>query len=321
MSPNVGDLALLPPTAAAAALDDTDEDARPAKRQKTQACLRCRRRKASCLPPSSHLLLLIIVCAKAGEYCYAASSAHQKPALGEGAAEVDVLGQNPLARLTEIAALEERLSRIERTSLRSTSAMDYGEPENFQGHVVEPPRDNAAAPSSSILGEAVSLSRSTPAVALLATFAAPASDHSLPRPRTEATDVEAIIDHATEEVLFSIYSDKEDFYRMAVTRYLSHVFNQPDRLLHIQAYLILAMHAVYSPSTERIIIITSAAMRYCVMAQLHCAAAEPEPVDVAARIRIQLRRRVFWCAYKLDRTVGGIYHLPVSIPDSQITVK
>jgi hypothetical protein len=114
---------------------------------------------------------------------------------------------------------------------------------------------------------------------------------------------------------------QEDFYRLAVTRYLSHVFSQSDRLLHIQAYLILAMHALYSPSTERIITITSAAMRYCVMAQLHCAAAEPQPIDAASRIRIQLRRRVFWCAYKLDRTVGGIYHLPFSIPDSQITVK
>lgn len=59
------------------------------------------------------------------------------------------------------------------------------------------------------------------------------------------------------------------FYRIAVTRYLSHVFAEPDRLLHIQAYLLLAMHAIYSPSTERIISIASATMRYCVMAQFH----------------------------------------------------
>ena len=59
------------------------------------------------------------------------------------------------------------------------------------------------------------------------------------------------------------------FYRIAVTRYLSHVFSEPDRLLHIQAYLLLAMHAIYSPSTERIISIASATMRYCVMAQFH----------------------------------------------------
>jgi hypothetical protein len=35
------------PAAAPALLDTTDEDTRPSKRQKTQACLRCRRRKVS----------------------------------------------------------------------------------------------------------------------------------------------------------------------------------------------------------------------------------------------------------------------------------
>ncbi|KAI1333758.1 fungal-specific transcription factor domain-containing protein [Xylariaceae sp. FL0016] len=111
------------------------------------------------------------------------------------------------------------------------------------------------------------------------------------------------------------------FYRIAVTRYLSHVFGQQDRLLHIQAYLLLAMHALYSPSTERIISIASATMRYCVMSQLHLAHAEPDPVDVSTRIQIQSRRRVFWSAYALDRAVGTMFDLPFSVPDYQITVK
>ncbi|KXJ88953.1 hypothetical protein Micbo1qcDRAFT_235373 [Microdochium bolleyi] len=113
----------------------------------------------------------------------------------------------------------------------------------------------------------------------------------------------------------------DEYYRLAVTRHLATVLEQTDRLLHVQAYLVLAMHAVYSPSTERIITLASAAMRACVMAQLHCAAAEPEPSDVAARVRIQMRRRVFWCAYKLDRTVGATFHLPCAVSDSHITVR
>ncbi|KZL82207.1 zn 2cys6 transcription factor [Colletotrichum incanum] len=111
-------------------------------------------------------------------------------------------------------------------------------------------------------------------------------------------------------------------YRLAVTQYLSHVFAQPDRLLHIQAYLLLAMHAIYSPSTERIISIASATMRYCIMAQLHLADAEPSPpLDVTSKIRVQMRRRVFWSAYTLDRAVGTMFDLPFSVPDYQITVK
>ncbi|KAI8256030.1 hypothetical protein K4K53_007596 [Colletotrichum sp. SAR 10_77] len=113
----------------------------------------------------------------------------------------------------------------------------------------------------------------------------------------------------------------QSFYRTAVTKYLSHVFAQPDRLLHIQAYLLLAMHAIYSPSTERIISIASATMRYCVMAQLHRADAEPPPLSVAAKIDTQMRRRVFWSAYTLDRAVGTMFDLPFSVPDYQITVK
>lgn len=264
---------------------------------------------------------------------------------------------------------------------RSRSMNESGEPDNSRYHTQERPAfNNATSGSPSLLVDTPHLSRSTPAMALLAAFAAPTSDQGSPNFIAGATPrecpqghIETMVDSATEETLFNIYNDKvqwrypflrlyqlrnrherpsdpctlffvsmtysislllarnsvvlssgskqEDFYRIAVTRHLARIFKEEDPLLHIQAYLIIAMHAVYSPSTERIITITSAAMRYCVMAQLHCGDAEPEPVDVAARIRTQLRRRIFWCAYKLDRTVGGTYHLPMSIPDSQITVK
>ncbi|PTD07894.1 hypothetical protein FCULG_00005849 [Fusarium culmorum] len=260
-----------------------------------------------------------------------------------------VLAQDPLIRLAEIAALEERVSRIERMSDRSRSMNDSGEPDNSRYHTQERPAFNhAASTSPSLLVDTLHLSRSTPAMALLAAFAAPTSEQGSPNFIAGATPrecpqghIETMVDSATEETLFNIYNDKvqwrlllarnrvvlssgfkqEDFYRIAVTRHLAHIFKEVDPFIHIQAYLIISMHAVYSPSTERIITITSAAMRYCVMAQLHCGDAEPEPVDVAARIRTQLRRRIFWCAHKLDRTVGGTYHLPLSISNYQITVK
>ncbi|KAG4413105.1 hypothetical protein IFR04_013757 [Cadophora malorum] len=57
------------------------------------------------------------------------------------------------------------------------------------------------------------------------------------------------------------------------------------------------------------------------MAQFHLADAEPEPTDVAAKVQIQMRRRVFWSAYTLDRAVSTALDLPFSIPDYQITVK
>jgi hypothetical protein len=109
------------------------------------------------------------------------------------------------------------------------------------------------------------------------------------------------------------------FYRIAVTRYLSHVFAQSDKIIHLQAYLLMAMHALHSPSTERIMAIASSTMRYCVMAHLHLAATEPDRPG-AARLRLQIRRRVFWSSYALDRAVGTMFDLPFSVPDDQITV-
>ncbi|RBR05642.1 hypothetical protein FVER53590_29960 [Fusarium verticillioides] len=315
-------------------------------------------------------------CVKADEQCYAASSTRplQNLVTTQGPLQDRVLGP------AEVAALEERISRIEQMTQQPGLRTHPSEPGNSQAHVQERPGLDATAASPSILADPSHLSRGTPAMALLAAFAAPISEIGSPSITVDARqrpcpqgDLEDMVDSATEETLFSIYNDKvqwrypflrlyqlrnrherssepctlffismiysislllgrsgpnlfsglrqEDFYSKAVTQYLAYVFKEPDQLIHIQAYLIIAMHAIYSPSTERIITITSAAMRYCVMAQLHCDAAEPAPVDVAARIQIQLRRRIFWCTHKLDRTVGGTYHLPMSIPDSQISVK
>ncbi|KAH7014112.1 uncharacterized protein B0I36DRAFT_369106 [Microdochium trichocladiopsis] len=289
---------------------------------------------------------------------------------------------SPLSRLADLAAIEARISHLEHSTLSPASAA--------QAPVATPQPSVVAAAVHASTATSVPLSRSTPAAALLGTFAAPLltrTDHSASAVAAELeVDEPALdLDRETHEALLRTYEAKvqwrypflrlhhlrtgshtsssrsssrrrprepgaafftamvysisllvdktlanlggtaaglhDEYYRLAVTRHLAAVFEQPDRLLHVQAYLVLAMHAVYSPSTERIITLASAAMRACVMAQLHCAAAEPEPSDVAARVHIQMRRRVFWCAYKLDRTVGATFHLPCAVSDSHITVR
>lgn len=56
------------------------------------------------------------------------------------------------------------------------------------------------------------------------------------------------------------------------------------------------------------------------MSQLHLAETEPQPVNSDALIQIQHRRRIFWCAYAIDRAVCSSYDFPSSIPDNHITV-
>ena len=119
-----------------------------------------------------------------------------------------------------------------------------------------------------------------------------------------------------------------DFHALATTRYLPCVLDAPDPLLRAQAYLLLTMYALHMPSRDRIIVLSSRAIRFCVEAQLHLIEAEPEPApesataaDTAATlVHIQHRRRVFWCAYAMDRVVCGAHDLPASVADHHITV-
>ncbi|KAL4941384.1 fungal-specific transcription factor domain-containing protein [Aspergillus oleicola] len=118
----------------------------------------------------------------------------------------------------------------------------------------------------------------------------------------------------------SVQSTSRNFYDQAVDRYLPLVLTTPDRLLHVQAHLMMAIHAIFSPSTEQIVLTVSAAVRYCVISQFHLLEAEPEPKDDRTKLEIQMRRRAFWSSYALDRLACGVFRLPYSIADDNITV-
>tara|TARA_R110002003_G_scaffold27_23_gene1502 strand:+ start:6824 stop:8308 length:1485 start_codon:yes stop_codon:yes gene_type:complete len=115
-------------------------------------------------------------------------------------------------------------------------------------------------------------------------------------------------------------SDANSFYTSAISL-LPSVFEQTNQILHVQAYLLLAIHALHQSSTERIITLASTTMRQCIQQQLHLSEAEPPPLDVELRHLIQIRRRCFWCAYLLDRLIMSSFDLPPSVPDSMISVR
>ncbi|KAF3030245.1 hypothetical protein E8E15_011551 [Penicillium rubens] len=124
----------------------------------------------------------------------------------------------------------------------------------------------------------------------------------------------------TPRVSVEDIATSQSLYNSAM-QYLAHVFAQPDSVLHAQAYLLLTLHALHSPSSQMIVTIVSAMMRYCVMAQLHLAESEPQVPNPAFSLEVQTRRRVFWSAYALDRFVSWIYHIPNNINDEHISVE
>ncbi|ORX95885.1 fungal-specific transcription factor domain-domain-containing protein [Clohesyomyces aquaticus] len=115
-------------------------------------------------------------------------------------------------------------------------------------------------------------------------------------------------------------SDSQTFYRNGIAL-LPSVLAKQDKILHVQAYLLLAILALHQSSTERIISLASTTIRYCAQLQLHLYETEAEPTEPAIFLQNQIRRRCFWCAYKLDRLVMTAFDLPPSIPDSMITAK
>jgi hypothetical protein len=115
-------------------------------------------------------------------------------------------------------------------------------------------------------------------------------------------------------------SDSRTFYKQGMVL-LPHVLKQPSPILHVQAYLLLSIHALHRSSTPRLISLASTTMRYCIQFQFHLAETEPEPVDANTRLETQLRRRCFWSAYTLDRLVMSSFELPPSISDIMISAK
>ncbi|RAK98547.1 nitrilase [Aspergillus ibericus CBS 121593] len=100
---------------------------------------------------------------------------------------------------------------------------------------------------------------------------------------------------------------------------LDTVFSCLDPVLHAQAYLLCTLHALHSPSSQTVLTMISAAMRCCVIAQLHLPTIESKAEDPL--LEMQIRRRVFWSAYAIDRLISWVYHVPCSLVDEDIQVE
>jgi hypothetical protein len=100
------------------------------------------------------------------------------------------------------------------------------------------------------------------------------------------------------------------------TSHLSANLPFPNELAGIQATLLILLYAEINPNCGNIWILTGAAMRSCVDLGLH---REPKGAIVQEGSVMELRRRVFWMAYCMDRTVSPALQRPLSIPDSNIS--
>ena len=95
----------------------------------------------------------------------------------------------------------------------------------------------------------------------------------------------------------------------------SHV---PSDLAGLQATLLILQYATINPRCANVWILSGAAMRSCLELGLH---REPPNASELDLLTLDLRRRVFWSAYGMDRCACAALQRPLAIPDPAINTK
>ena len=98
-------------------------------------------------------------------------------------------------------------------------------------------------------------------------------------------------------------------------QHLSDKAKTPSDLAGIQVSLMVLQYASINPRLANVWMLTGAAMRACLELGLH---REPPEALLFDQLTLDLRRRIFWCAYNFDRAICSALQRPLSIPDQSI---
>ena len=98
-------------------------------------------------------------------------------------------------------------------------------------------------------------------------------------------------------------------------QHLSDKAKTPSDLAGIQVTLLVLQYASINPRLANVWMLTGAAMRACLELGLH---REPPEALRFDQLTLDLRRRLFWCAYNFDRAICSALQRPLSIPDQSI---
>lgn len=93
---------------------------------------------------------------------------------------------------------------------------------------------------------------------------------------------------------------------------------QLNSLESIQAILCCAMYSIRSPVGASVWMLSGLALRHCIELGLHRKI--PWSKVESDTMKSEMRRRVFWCSYNLDRAAAVTLGRPVGISDNVITV-
>ena len=99
------------------------------------------------------------------------------------------------------------------------------------------------------------------------------------------------------------------------SQHLSRKASFPNHLAEIQSTLLILQYALINPKYANVWILSGVVMRSCLELGLHREVSDAAGLDPAT---IDMRRRVFWTAYCIDRSICSALQRPHSIPDATI---
>ncbi|KAL7665447.1 Transcription factor domain-containing protein [[Candida] zeylanoides] len=108
-----------------------------------------------------------------------------------------------------------------------------------------------------------------------------------------------------------------DSFKAAAVQYIEPVYASADQLESLQGILLLAVFSLMRPAVPGVWYVLGSALRVVADLGLHH---EGAAAAAASAFTLDKRRRLFWCAYSLDRQICFYLGRPVGIPDESISV-
>lgn len=106
-------------------------------------------------------------------------------------------------------------------------------------------------------------------------------------------------------------------YRLQAMIFVESIYQSEDRLECLQGLLLLTLFSIMRPSNPGVWYILGTSLRLCVDLGLHT---EKLNSQFSPFVK-DMRRRLFWCAYSLDRQVCVYLGRPFGIPEESVSTK
>ncbi|KAF3106674.1 Fungal specific transcription factor [Orbilia oligospora] len=114
------------------------------------------------------------------------------------------------------------------------------------------------------------------------------------------------------------YQSMPEKFHAAAMKYIDTIFSTSNRLDTLKGVLLLALYSLMRPAVPGVWYVVGSALRICIDLGLH--QETPQVLRVLDALTIDTRRRLFWCAYSLDRQVCVYLGRPFGISDDAIKV-